>query len=158
MKLFLTLANNEVLNSYINVDPIAAQQNPNKVAADPSDLSSLIDNGEAEEILAPDVLDYYILADKIKVLEHWLGKLGHEGTITIGGLDIHEAGRLMYLRELNVQQTNELLYGVQNTQGIARRSLLTLQDVTDVFSAKPDYTVLSKQFNGMFYLVTAQRN
>ncbi len=158
MKIFLSLNDPQVMNSYLNIDPIQAQQNPNKTACDPANLDNLVDGGEAEEILAPDVLDYYPLADKITVVENWFGKLGHEGTITVGGLDLNELGRLIYLRELGVQQMNELMYGVQQGPALTRRALLTMQDVLDLFSAKPDYKITQKRFNGAFYLISAQRN
>ncbi len=157
MKVFLSLGSNEILAGYLCIDPIASQQNPNKVTCDPADLSSLIDSGEAQEILAPDVLDYYPLADKITVVENWFGKLGHEGMITVGGLDLNELGRLIYLRELGVQQVNELIYGVQQGPALTRRALLTMQDVLDLFSAKQDYKITQKRFNGAFYLISAQR-
>ncbi len=155
MKLFISLNNPDVLSGFVNIDPIVAATNPDKLNADPSNLTPYIDNGSVEELISPDVLDFYSLTDKVKVLDHWLGKMAHGGLITVGGLDVAEATRVIHLGKLNIEQTNVLLYGVSPLQ---RKSILSIHDVVIFFEAKSDYRIVEKKIDNLFYLVTAQRN
>lgn len=154
MKLFISLGNPDIMSGYVNVDPIVGEAG-NKLNADPALLNDYVDNGECEEIVAPDTWDFYPLQNKVGVADHWLAKLGHGGTITVGGLESSEIARLMYTRQLYTEQYNGLLYG---NPPLLRKSILSIGDVVDFFNSKDGYTVTQQRINGLFYLVTAKRN
>jgi hypothetical protein len=77
---------------------------PGYVEVDPSrpvggvsltDLSRVSEEGEAAEILALDVLDFFHPEHRNMVLAHWTSRLGDGGSIVLGTLEMVEISRLL---------------------------------------------------------------
>jgi hypothetical protein len=108
MKLNLTL-NGEARDGYTNIDPFPSAD-PRKVRGDIRNLTE-VDDGEAEEIIAIDVLDRFTLPDTEKVITHWISKLKHGGELTIGFTDLIELAKAIANRSVNLDQANQILFG-----------------------------------------------
>ena len=75
MKVNITFDEDNNLNGYLNISP--------------NQLSS-VDDGEADEVRAIDVLPYFPEEESANLLMSWIKKLRHGGHLIIGALDIYE--------------------------------------------------------------------
>jgi hypothetical protein len=158
MKLNLLIDNPaDVRNGYINVDPYAPVQDEHgRVAADLSDLTHSVDNGEAAEIIAYEILDYYPAKLGDALLDNWLRKLAHGGTLTISTVDHSEVARAIGHGRLSLAETNELLHGKQERDWDTRKASYTLDDLVVVLNNK-GYKILTKRVRSLRAYITAQR-
>lgn len=146
MKLNLLLNNpGGVRSGYLNLEGEAV-----------TNLDDVADANEVTEIIALDVLCYFPnhLADQ--VLNHWLGKLAHGATITLGQPDIREIARAVLNRTIDLNVANELLYGSQQAPGGERRNVLTMDQLVAVLESK-GLKVLRKRIQDHRCVVVAQR-
>lgn len=131
MKINLLLGNNDLRSGYINVDPLASGEDRQRYKADWTNLDDLCCAGEAQEIVALEVLNYLGRDAADKVLAHWVSRLGHGGTLTVSVIDPNRIARALISGELSEQDANGLLYGQQSQPWQCRKlaySLATLSD------------------------------
>lgn len=113
MKVNLSLyGSNEPLAGYINIDVVNNKENK-YVIGNVSNLDDIVDDGEAEEIRAINILQYFSSNDSERILRNWLSKLAHKGKAIIGFTDISAVCRDIYLEKLDIHQANAVLYGQQ---------------------------------------------
>lgn len=115
MKLNLLLDNPAgILNGYVNVDPFAKGQDE-RVCAEVTNLDSVVSDGEAEEILAYDILHYFPMIMVDGMIANWLKKLSIKGgKLAISATDLYEVSRQFWIGDINADKANCLLYGMQN--------------------------------------------
>lgn len=109
MKVNIILNTTDVRSGYVNIDPFANPQDPTKIQCDPGNLA-MIDDNECEELIALDVLDFVNPRDRDNILNHWISKLAHEGSLTIGGREIYDVAKIIFMRAADLNQSNQLLY------------------------------------------------
>jgi len=78
------------LPGYVEVDPARPTEGVSL-----ADLSRVAEEGEAAEILAVDVLDFFHPEHRNVVLSHWASRLGKGGAIVVGTLEMIEVARLL---------------------------------------------------------------
>ncbi len=158
LKVNLLLAG-QALNGFMNIDPLSNPQDNSKIAANLDNLDSLIDHNSVELLLAMDVLDYYPLQGRPTILNNWLCKLAHGGKIVVSGLDIREVGRWIYYQQGDLhREGNLLLYGPADHVLRLRKSMVTIDDVIVNIMRTNQFSIQSKRFEGLQYIVEAQRN
>jgi hypothetical protein len=124
MKANLLMNSTNILNGYVNIDPLGFA--PNKTFAPLDNLDKVIFNGEAEEIRAYNVLQYYSVSTGHKLLQHWAAKLEHGGKLCITVPNTNELLRSYINGEYSVEEINTLLFGPQLYPWQTFRSLWTL--------------------------------
>jgi hypothetical protein len=77
---------------YIQVDPARPVE-----GLSVSDLSRLSEEGEASEILAVDVLDFFHPEHRHAILSHWVSRLNKGGVIVLGTQEMVEVARLFMI-------------------------------------------------------------
>lgn len=138
-------------SGYLNVDPAAPAASPDaRVRCELHDLSALVDANEAEELVAMDILDRYTPDDVDRVLNHWLSRLSHGATITVGVVDVREVARNFLSNNLNIEQVNLLLHA-------GRQCALTMEHVAMVLVNK-GLKLVSKRVSNCRAVVTCQRS
>jgi hypothetical protein len=152
MKVNITLNTNEPRNGYINLNPLADPNDANFIRTNINELGVYLDDGEAEEIIALDVVDYVPLAEKENILRHWLSKLAIGGTITIGGNDLRQIAKALSFNQLDLNQTAELLYGSQ----LIRSGLITCDRMRKVLEGS-GLKILESRLVNFSYYVKAER-
>lgn len=153
MKINLLVNNPEgVRSGFVNLDPLAQQDDPARIPCELSDLTMFVDDGEVTELLAVDVIDYIPAQQKEVVLSHWLKKVAFDGTITIGGLDIYQVAHAIENRQINLVEANRMLYG----ESVQRNGLVNCGQMASLL-ATAGYEILQKKIFGYNYLVTAKR-
>lgn len=157
MKVNLLLDNPAgVRNGYINIDPFAPDNDRDRVKGDVSTISHSIDDGEASEILAYDILDFFAANMADEILAHWLSKLAHGGTLTVAVIDLLEVARGVTSHIVSIEQAQDLLHGLQEKKWDLKKSSYTLQQLVSTISSR-GYKVLSKRVENYRAIVTCQR-
>jgi hypothetical protein len=123
----------DVRSGYLNIDNFA--QPNDKYGRIPGDVFSLslIDDGELTELIVLDILDYVPACKLDEVLENWLRKLGHGGTITVSVVDIREVSRAIFNNRLSIDDANELIHGKQEKEWQFKKIVVILRAVVSVF-------------------------
>lgn len=158
MKLNLLIDNpGDCRSGYVNVDPLTPDDcSDGRVRAHLHDLSPVADDGEAVEIVALDVLDYFPAAQADEVLQGWLRKLAHGGRLTVGVVDLKEVCRGVLAHTLSDEDANELLHGRQERPHQFRKASFTLGKLAEVLG-NLGYKVLAKRVQGHRAIITVER-
>jgi len=118
-------------NGYINVDPFGFGDEE-KVLGELHNLDDVVDDNEAEEIIAEDVIDYLPRDKVIDTIKHWISKLCHGGTLIIGGVDVYEVARSFANYEIGLDDVNYLLHGRQEEPYQQKLTNFTLMGLRDL--------------------------
>ncbi len=158
MKINLLIDNpGDYKNGYNNIDPFAPETNGDlRLKSDISNLDSLVDDGEANEILALEILEYFpgnVIDD---ILQNWLKKLAHGGILTISGVDFTEIARGFLSSNLSLEDVNELLLGKQEKSWQTKKSVFTLLKLVEVFEGL-GYKILKKRIYNYRAIISIQR-
>lgn len=157
MKLNLLLDNSkDVLSGYLNIDPLAKDSEKNKINGDISNLDFVCDNGEVEEILAYNILEYFHFFRIDQILNNWLSKLKVGGKLILGILDIEEISRLYYLNRISMDKFNNLIFGEQKKDWDTKKCGLTVYNLTEVLTNK-GYKILRSEINEYEGFVSCER-
>jgi hypothetical protein len=113
------------LPGFVQIDPL----NQNR-PGNPADLTKYAEEGEAVEIVAADVLDYYPCEFRSKLLGHWVSRLSRGGMIIIGTREIVEVCRYVMLGE--AASFDKLVFGPVGGQ--RRQSAGTLPELKSMLS------------------------
>ncbi len=147
----------DVRNGYLNFDPHAPENClDGRICAAVDDLSHTIDFNELTELVAHDILDYFGMEQADKVLDHWLSRLAHGGTLSLSVVDLREVSREVLANTLDLADVNELLFGRQEREWQFKKSVFTLPVLIGMFEKK-GYQVLLKKAANNRAVVTVQR-
>jgi hypothetical protein len=152
MKINLTLESSSSRSGYVNINPLASPDDPNFIRANVNELSIYVDDGEAEEIVALDLIDFVPIQEKENIVRHWLSKLALDGTLTIGGNDLGQITKAYTFNQLDLNQAAELLYGSQ----IPRSGLVTCAQMRVILEGG-GLKIVEARLNNFSYYVKAQR-
>lgn len=147
----------DVRSGYVNIDPLAPANDPaGRVNGVLHDLSHTVDDGEAVEIIANEILEYHPGGVLDDVINNWLKKLAHGGTITLSTIDVREVARNIWLGTIDLDEANTLLYGEQKTQWQFKKCALSLSDIVGAVEEK-GFKILQKRVSALRATVTIQR-
>lgn len=157
MKVNLLLDNpGDVRSGYLNIDPFAPAEGDQRVKGDVSDISWAVDDAEATEIVALDVIDFFPARDADRVLNNWLSKLARGGRLTVSAVDVREVARAFLAGTLHLDDVNDLLHGKQEQPWQCRRAAYTLDQLVEVLG-NLGYKVLLKRVQNHRAVVTVER-
>lgn len=145
-------------SGHLNLDPFAPDidDHSGRVKGDVFNLDAFVDDGEAEEIVALDILDYFPANEVDDILQNWLRKLARGGKLTIGVVDVREISRAILHNKLTYDEIGELLYGKQEFAWQYKRSGYTLFQLVAVFEGL-GYRILSRRVHNYRAIVTVER-
>lgn len=99
-------------DGYLNIDPTALpEEAPLIIEGNPTILEKHIEDNEAEEIIAINIIDYVAYGKVSTVLKQWVGKLSHKGKLIVGFTDIFSVARRFYIGQIEKDKVAEILYG-----------------------------------------------
>lgn len=155
MKINLTLNAPAILGGFATIDPYAPPS-PDYHTGSIGNLDEYADDAECEAILATDVLDYFSPGDVDAILENWVRKLRHGGTLTVGGIDMKEVARQLSTNEISMNTANRFLYGDQTQPWQTRKATITLPLMCDVLRSC-GLKIVRQSLSNCFYTITAER-
>lgn len=158
MRLNLLMDNpGDIRQGYLNVDLLAPDSDPaGRVQCDPSNLAPLVDAGEVTELVAHGILDLIPMHQANALLDHWLSRLAHGGTIVLSCVDILEVTKSLQNRLITIEQANVFLHGEQDKPWRFRQANYTLAQLADILHDK-GLRVQQKRINDFRAIVVAQR-
>ena len=152
MKINLILDGHPI-SGYTNIDPYG-YNDKNKVAGDIYNLDELVEDSEALEIIAADVLSFVHLSDVPKIINHWCSKLRRKGKIIISGSDINIISQLCHQQAISLESINQLLYGDNDTK--THLSQISLEYLIQALKSNC-LQIMSKRIRGTSISVEAIR-
>ncbi len=141
------------LGGYTNIDPIGGE---NKISGDFRNLDAYCEDNECIEILGPNVLDYIHGSHILHVLNNYVKKLRHGGTISLGGTELVEVSRKVITGEMHIHEANIQLFGKGNYAWEIKQGCYSLKDIVGILEEK-GLNILSKRTNGTEFIVKAYR-
>lgn len=155
MKLNLLLDNpDDYRNGYTNIDPFA--QDERFLKADVSNLDHSYDEGEVEEIVAHEILDYFPIGQVNQIINGWLAKLAPGGKLIVSTVDIREVSRLYLLDMLSIEEVSELIHGASLRGWDNRKTSFTMSQFVELFKSR-GLRVLSARVDRYLCVVTCER-
>jgi hypothetical protein len=163
MKLNLLMASDDIRAGYRNLDCFPEVLNKNQSFSQEKEyceniqnLDSVCEDGEAEEIIALDVIDYIDIRNKQNVMDHWIKKVAIDGRIVIGGIEIKEVARNIYLDRLDLEESINLLYGDPNFPFGNRKGCLSSEIISNLLQSR-GLRIISKKLINYKYCIIAER-
>lgn len=148
MKLNLLLDEVNSLNSYTNVKHIDCALNQ---------LDPVVDDGEAEEIRAIDILDYFPLKECDKLLQHWVSKLKHGGRLIIQVVDLMLVAKGIIREHILPYDANLFLHGEQRNPSDFRLSNYTINQLVNILEKAFGLTIIRKRLENYRAIIEAER-
>lgn len=153
MKIFITIGS-QPLNGYINIDPSGGD---GKKSMDFRSLDDISEPAQCTEICAPEILDYIHHSEIMPVLQNWVSKLRHGGTIIVGGTDCYEVAKGIVSCQLDTVVFNKALFGLSPQFPFIKLGMYTRHDIESIlrnFGLK----IIHKRINNRTYTVEAKRD
>jgi len=146
----------DVLNSHLNINPFTPDVSENLLRGQLNSLDGVLEEGEAEEIVAADVIDFMVLTSVNDVIANWISKLRVGGTLIIGGVDAFEASKSFYQQRLDISSFNRLVHGEQTEPYLFRRvnfSTIGMVQYLESLGMK----IIKKRTNNHKYIIEAKK-
>lgn len=156
MKLNILCGTNDILSGHVNIDPWAKDGDTEKIKGNIDNLDYLCEDGECTSIIATDVISYFPAIEVANVLENWVRKLRHKGSIIIGGADINELSKAFFQKQLDLVTVNILLFGEQKEPWQYKKNILNHYDLTNALE-KLGLKIIKKRLSNYCYLLEANR-
>lgn len=147
---------------YKNIDPFPTIQNQqqtfstDKETGQVDNLDYVCEDGQAQDVVALDVIDYININIKNQTLDNWVKKLAHGATITIGGIDLYEVSKAITRCELKPEDAELLLYGPPSFPFGSRRGCLTAERVIKELNNR-GLMIIKKRLNDFMYTIVGRR-
>jgi hypothetical protein len=155
MKVNLLYKSNNLLSGFINIDPFSSKEDiesNKKIQGNIGDLDWVVEDSECTQIIAEDVLNYFAGPEVDQVIENWVRKLRHKGTIIIGGVDLFEVCRGIDGRYIDLVNANILLYGEDGE----KKSILSSIDLSKALR-NLGLKIIKNRCNSYKYIIEAER-
>lgn len=159
-KLNVIFANAEYLNGYTNIASFYPE-NPSKeehiIIGDIKDLSWIVDNGELEELICMNVLEYIEYNNIGPVIANWVSKIKVGGKFILGFCDAFETARLFNIGSINIQDYNVLIHGKQNPPYLLKKSSHRADQLVDFIEKQHSYKLMKHTLDGLDVTLTFER-
>jgi hypothetical protein len=146
----------EHLDNYLNINPYG-EAAEDTVVSGVQTLDEHVDNGECEEIVACNVLEYIPTPNIASTLANWVSKLRVGGTLTLSFVDAHLLAKEFGRYAIALQDYNEELHGKQDKPYMIKRSAVTLTGILDHMVASHTVKVVTKRYNNKLATVIFER-
>jgi hypothetical protein len=156
MKVNLLYGNGQILQNCLNINPFLEEEQDNLRRGDIKNLDKFVDDGEVDELIVTNVLEYFQPNKVVEILNHWLKKLAINGKIIIGFTDCYFVCKKLINFEITLAEFNDLIHGAQNKPNEYRRGSISMANVINFFNSV-GYKILQKRIDGDNYIITAQR-
>jgi len=148
----------DVFDTHLNINPFADKEVENKIIrGEVKNLDKYIDDGELDELLAYDVIDYISIADAESCISNWINKIRVGGKICIGGTDLIEVCKSFSQYRIDITTANELLHGSQEKPYLFKKINFTAIGLSEYLSSYFGLKVIKKRVNNYNMIVEAVR-
>lgn len=146
----------EFYDGYLNLNQFPFR--PEEQKQDVRNLDNLMDDGEAFEILAYDVIDYLQANEVEPTIDHWVRKLAVGGKIVIGGVDIVDVAKALASYKIGIGEVNNLLYsGKPELPHMYKKTSVTANAIKEYLRDKHGLRINTVRVNGFNMVVEAEK-
>jgi hypothetical protein len=115
-----------------------------------------VDDGEATEIRAIDILEYYPKTEVEKLIGYLLKKVSHKGRLVIGGYDAIDVMKGFVVGKIDMDETTFALYGERKEVPYHKKVCYTVHQIAEFLESK-NMKILKKRVSHFRYVVEAER-
>lgn len=148
MKLQLAVTQHK-LSGYTLVSPLNGDN--------PLNLELYVDNGEAEEIVCDNILEYVPIENLGIYLQNLTAKLAHGGKLIITSTDLDLVVQAYIRREINTLDVNQILYGQKTHAWDFKISCVNMFELTEVLKSL-GLKIMEKRYHKYNYVVVGVRS
>jgi len=152
MKINLIHVEGQVMSGFHNINS-TMQDDEDSIWCDLRNIDAVVDDAEAEYILARDVINYIPPEEMLSTIAHWVSKLAHGGKISIGAVDLQEVCRMVHLGDITTDEASLVFYG---TPLKIKRNIFRNQSLTEFLIGR-GLEILKVRINGYNMIVEARR-
>ena len=147
----------QTLDNYLNINPYGEESEFVRVDGI-QNIDSQVDNGELDELIAMDVLEY-IPVNKIKdALSNWISKLRVGGKLIVGFVDAQLKAKEFANHRISLAEFNNGMHGTQEKPYLIKRCGLSIKDVSKHLIENHGVTVLNRRINNEYATITFERS
>ena len=161
MKINLLLNNKNLLNTHTNIDPFA-DGSDDRICGNVTDFldsqgNEICCDGEVEELIAHEIIEYFSPGQVDYILNVWVKKLSLNGTLVISAVDFEEVARGIIFGNLNrAEQLNEMLHGKQEEAWQQKKTVFSLNILVGMLETR-GLKILKKINENFRCIIVAQR-
>lgn len=149
MKVHLHHNHDDVLNGYFNVC-MSETDDPR------AEIDATVDDAEATEIIANNVLEYVPQAQIVTMLNQIIGKLRHGGELVITGVDAYTVAKDYVAYKLTIEAFNILLHGDQQGAHV-KQTTLTLHGLVNFLREQFGLEIVEQGLDEYTFSIKARR-
>lgn len=146
----------ELLNGYVNISPIRSQEGDIKIG-DVSNVDWIIDNGELEELIAMNVLEYFEHHKVPGIISNWVSKIKVGGKLIVGFCDSFEIARMYVLGMMQPLDYNILVHGKLNPPHYIKKSSHRADLLITSIEKAHSFKLIKHTLNGVDVTLTFER-
>lgn len=155
-KINLVYGTGEVYNGFLTLNPFLEQETDSIKRCDIKNLNNFVDDGEVEELIAINILEYFN-ANKIpEILSHWIKKVAINGKIIISVTNVYDVARCFVNGIINLETFNGLVHGTNEKPYMVRRSCLT-STLIENFLKSAGLKIMKRKINNYNVVIEAVR-
>tara|TARA_Y100001938_G_C8074820_1_gene425355 strand:- start:1378 stop:1863 length:486 start_codon:yes stop_codon:yes gene_type:complete len=148
----------DVLDTHLNINPFTKKTEDGLlVRGDLTNIDKYVDDAEAEEIIAMDVIDYISTTKTAETIANWISKLAIGGRIVIGGIDIIAVSKSLADYSLDIASANLLIHGKQDEPYLIKRASFSAYDLAEYLEVTYGLGIVKKDIQNYKMFVEAQR-
>lgn len=148
----------DVLDTHLNINPFAKKTEEGMlVRGDLTNIDKYVDDAEAEEIIAMDVIDYIPTTKTVESISNWISKLAIGGRIVIGGIDMIVISKSIADYSLDIASANLLIHGRQDQPYLIKRASFSAYDLAEYLELMHGLGIVKKDITNYKMFVEAQR-
>ena len=153
MKINLLHGEGQKMAGFQNISSLSVE-NEEIIWCDVRNLDVVVDDGEAEVLIARNVINYMPQEHLISTLNHWISKLRRGGRIVVGAIDLYEIARQIHIRDIELSESNTFLYGEDELR--IKRNIFPTSSLIDFFNDN-NMPILKVKLDGHNMIVEAER-
>jgi hypothetical protein len=156
MKIILTMKPESAPKTYIILSPVVQDNTETEKKINIlshsllNSLDDYIEDGEAEEIILDDIIEYIRSDIFIMVFEKCIKKIKHGGKIIITGTDIYLVCKAFVEYKISIEELNLLVYGNAKNIGLTSETI-------SKYLEKIGFKIIKRRHEIYDYLIEAQR-
>jgi len=121
------------------------------------ELDTVVEDAEATEIIANNVLEFIPLPKLVDFLQHLIRKLRHGGTLLITGVDAYAVAKDYVAYKLSIEDFNILIHGHQGDEHNTKLATLSLHGMVYFLKDEFALTILRQALDDYNYIIEVQR-
>lgn len=153
MKILLTINPALTRSGYTNICPLGGEGN---IADGYINLDQYAENGELEELVVTEALEFLDLNQLNMALTNWYQKIAYGGSVTIEGTDLRRVCNAFILQQITSEQVNRLIFGSQTNVFEFKKAGISINDIAQTM-AQFGFKIVKKRIDGFRFVVTGER-